>query len=237
VVHHRASFLIWGAALALACKPGPGSSCEKGEARCLDAQRQIVCQDGVYIETPCRGPHGCAQDVAGTSCDISKNRPGDPCSLDEEGSAACSDNKTMIACRTGKYVAVTCGGPNGCERQGNRSLCDRSVAPLGDDCDSDGIKACSRDSTQVLSCRDGKMATLLECRGPRGCVSVGGKLDCDISLAAEDDPCEPKLEGHIACTPEREAMVRCHGGRFVLEEKCKKGRSCLTEGTASRCEK
>ncbi|HVJ20460.1 MAG TPA: hypothetical protein VM686_33835 [Polyangiaceae bacterium] len=237
MVTHRASFLVLWVALVVACKPGPGSSCEKGEARCLDRQRQIVCQEGIYIETPCRGPLGCAQDVEGTSCDISKNRPGDPCSLEEQGSAACQDGKTMITCRSGKYVALACGGPNGCEREGNRALCDRSVAALGDDCDNDGIKACSRDSRQVLTCRDGQMATLLECRGDRGCLSVGSKLDCDLSIAAEGDPCEQKLEGHVGCTPDRDAMVTCHQGRFVLEEKCKAGRACVTEGSSSSCAK
>ena len=237
MVIHRASFLILGALLVASCKKGPGSSCEKGEARCLDGQRQIVCQEGVYIETPCRGPLGCKQDTKGTSCDISQNRPGDPCSLEEQGSAACQNNKTMITCRSGQYVALGCGGPNGCERQGDRALCDRSIAALGDECDNDGIKACSRDSRQVLSCRDGTMATLLECRGERGCLSVGSKLDCDLSIAAEGDPCEPKLEGHVGCSPDHDALVRCHGGRFVLEEKCKGGHDCVTEGTSSKCAK
>ncbi len=234
---HRASFFILGAALVVACKPGPGSSCEKGEARCLDAQRQIVCQAGVYIEAPCRGPHGCVQDVQGTSCDISKNRPGDPCSLEEQGSAACQDNKTMITCRSGKYVAISCGGPNGCEREGNRAFCDRSIAERGEDCDNEGTKACSRDGRQVLSCKDGKLNPLLECRGERGCLAVGTKLDCDLSLAAQGDPCEAKLEGHVGCTPDRDALVRCHNGYFVLDEKCKSGKSCVTEGSASRCAK
>jgi hypothetical protein len=31
--------------------------------------------------------------------------------------------------------------------------------------------------------------------------------------------------------------VRCHNGYFVLDEKCKSGKSCVTEGTASRCAK
>jgi hypothetical protein len=231
VVFSRASFLFsW--LLIVACKPGVGSSCDKGDARCLDASRQLVCQEGKYIEAPCRGPLGCALTPEGTSCDISKNKPGDPCSLEEQGSAACRDSTSMVTCRSGKYVHLSCGGPNGCERQGDRALCDRSVAALAEDCDTEGTKACSRDGRQVLACRDGKMGMILECRGERGCTSVAGKLDCDLTLALEDDPCEPKLQGHIACSPERDRLVRCHQGRFVLEEKCKTGKACMTEGTA-----
>jgi hypothetical protein len=143
----------------------------------------------------------------------------------------------MIACRAGRYVAVSCGGPNGCARDGDRALCDRSVAELGEPCDTEDTKACSRDSRQVLLCRDGRMAPLLECRGARGCTAVASKLDCDLSVAAEGDPCEPKLEGHVACSPDRELMVSCHNGRFVLEEKCAAGHTCQTEGSASRCKK
>jgi len=47
---------IWAVALCLslftACKPGPGSSCDKGEARCVDKHSQLVCQNGSYILDP-----------------------------------------------------------------------------------------------------------------------------------------------------------------------------------------
>ncbi len=229
--------LIGAALLAFACKPGVGSKCDKGDARCVDAERSLSCEDGKFIEVPCRGKRGCSQQGELVSCDISANREGDRCSLDEQGSAVCKDGQTLLTCRGGKYVTLPCRGANGCQREGDQSRCDRSVATVGDSCDQAGSKACSPDSRQVLGCESGKMQVLLQCRGERGCVAVGSKLDCDLSVAAEHDGCEAKLEGHVACTPDASAIVKCTNGRFMLDEKCKAGRRCSTTGTSTECAK
>ena len=63
----------------LACKPGPGSSCDPREARCLDAKRAIICDDGKFLETPCKGKAGCSTIQESTTCDFSGNQPGDAC--------------------------------------------------------------------------------------------------------------------------------------------------------------
>ena len=223
--------------LAAACKPGPGSSCEKGEARCLDKQRELICQDGKFVETPCRGPGGCSVAPEGVRCDISGNSAGDVCSTDEQGASACKDGQTMLSCRGGRYVAVPCRGPNGCQNEGTRSLCDQSMATLGDDCGTEGTKACSVDGREVLACKQGKMGPLVLCRGSRGCSAVGGKLDCDLSIAAEGDACDAKLEGHVACSRDAAKIVRCSGGRFVEDDTCKAGKRCVTSGTSTECAK
>ena len=88
------------------CKPGVGSRCDKGEARCVDTTRALVCQDGRYIETPCRGEAGCRLEVDRTACDIHRDRPGDACSTDEEGAGVCINDKSLLACHKGKYVSV-----------------------------------------------------------------------------------------------------------------------------------
>ncbi len=232
----RAALLVFAALPALACKPGVGSKCDKGDARCLDGQRSLACENETFIEVPCRGKQGCSQQGELVSCDISANREGDRCSIDEQGSAVCKDGQTLLTCRGGKYVSLPCRGPNGCEREGAQSRCDRSVASLGDPCDTAATKACSTDSRQVLACEAGKMQLLLQCRGPRGCVAVGSKLDCDLSIAAEHDSCEAKLDGHVACTPDANAIVKCVNGRFELDEKCKAGKHCATAGTSTQCE-
>src|SRR6187431_2059050 len=87
----------------ISCKPAVGSSCDKGEARCLDAKRELVCQAGHFIESPCNGPGGCRLTDKGTSCDFSGNQPGDPCSADDEGAAVCSNKAFMLACHGGLY--------------------------------------------------------------------------------------------------------------------------------------
>src|SRR6185369_13751788 len=112
----RSTLLMLGALAALSlpnCKPTAGSSCEKGEARCLDAKRELVCQAGRFIESPCNGPGGCLQTDKGTSCDFSGNKPGDPCSADDEGAATCRSKDGMLACHGGVYAFVPCRGARG----------------------------------------------------------------------------------------------------------------------------
>jgi hypothetical protein len=229
--------LVASFALLTHCKPGVGSSCEKGESRCIDGKRALVCQDGKYIETLCRGKNGCRLEPAGTACDIHENRDGDLCSTDEEGAAACVDPKTLVACRKGAYVRVPCRGPGGCAEEGGNARCDTSVAEAGESCAEEGKKACSLDGKRVLACSAGKMASKYECRGEKGCVSHSGKLDCDFSIAALGDACDQKLEGHFACDAEKKHIVRCAGGKFVADEACKKGTTCQSGGGSTKCEK
>lgn len=219
------------------CKPSVGSSCEKGESRCVDGQRALVCQNEEYIETLCRGKNGCRLEPAGTACDIHGNQDGDTCSTDDEGAAACVDPKTLVACRKGSYVRVACRGPGGCAEEGGHARCDTSVAEAGEPCAEDGKKACSSDGQRVLACIEGKMAPKYECRGEKGCVSQGSKLDCDLSIAALGDACDAKLEGHFACDADKKNIVRCTGGKFIADEACKRGAVCQSGGGSTKCEK
>ena len=220
-----------------ACKPGVGTSCDRGEARCIDAERALACQGGKFIETVCRGRLGCRLEADGVACDVSGNRPGDPCSTDEEGAAACADEKTLVACRKGSYQRSSCRGPRGCTVGVGRAECDASIAEAGETCPSDGRKACSTDGRRVLACEGGKMAPKYECRGERGCAVVTGKLDCDQSTAHPGDACDALVEGSFACTEDRKALVRCAGGRFVTDDACKRGETCVSEDGATRCKK
>jgi hypothetical protein len=224
--------------LALAaCKPGVGSSCEKGDARCLNPNRALVCQKGVFIETPCLGKHGCRVEPAGVSCDPSANRSGDPCSTDEEGAAVCGDPTTLVACRRGKYSRVPCRGPGGCSQEGRNTLCDATVAAVGEPCAEEDKKACATDARHVLACREGRMTPLYECRGKNGCRVVEKKIDCDLSIARLGDPCDKLVEGHFACTEDAKAIVRCEAGKFVADEKCKGATRCLATPGSTSCAK
>lgn len=220
------------------CKPGVGSSCDKGEARCQDHHTQLACQAGHYIATPCRGPKGCALTDAGISCDISKNKPGDPCSTDDEGAALCLGKKKMVVCRGGKYRLAPCRGPEGCQKEDDRAKCDTSISVPGDECHEPGSKACSTDGKQLLSCQGGKMALVNYCRGADGCTAApGGKLGCDMSVAKEGDPCGKTMDGRIACSADMKGTVKCDHGKFVGDEKCKAGKTCATADGNIACEK
>jgi hypothetical protein len=227
------------AALALAnCKPSVGSSCDKGEARCIDAKRELICDDGRFIESPCNGPGGCRLTDKGTSCDFSGNKAGDPCSKADEGAAICSNKDGMLACHGGRYALVPCRGSRGCANAEGRALCDTSIAEPGDVCQSESHKACSSDGSQVLICKQHTMQRFYLCRGEGGCTSSTGKLSCDTSVAKLGDACDKKLEGvAFSCTPDGRSILVCKGGAFVLDETCKAGHECRARSAGTKCEK
>ena len=221
------------------CKPGPGSSCAEHEARCLDASREIVCDNGRFVETPCRGKAGCVTDdqLQRTSCDISGNRPGDTCTHGSEGVAVCQGEHAMLSCHGGTFVSVPCLGAKGCQMLGEQASCDQSVASPGDPCKKENAKACAPDASQVLACQNGKMAPLYFCRGDQHCGVTGGKLACDQTVALPGDVCDKSLAGSTACSVDKKAVLACHDERFNAKEKCKPGTQCVVSGASTACDK
>lgn len=223
--------------LALSCKPGPGSSCDPGEARCLDAKRQLVCDDGKLVETTCKGKAGCITIQETTTCDISGNQVGDPCAKVDEGVAICLDQGAMLACHARKFERVPCRGPRGCELASGQATCDQSIAEAGEACKKPGAKACSTDGNRVLACQAGSLVELYSCRGEGHCSSQGGKLACDQTIAKLGDPCDKTLTGHIACSDDKKSLITCQGEKFVPSEKCKPGTVCTISGQSTSCTK
>jgi len=231
-------FLLAALASLASCKPSVGSSCDKGEARCVDGKHELVCQAGRFIESPCNGPAGCGLTEHGTSCDFSGNKAGDACSIDDEGAATCTNTAQMLACHGGKFALVPCRGARGCLNADGRAVCDTSVAEPSDACNDENLKACSVDGSQVLICRQHSMQRFYLCRGQNGCRSNAGKLSCDTSVAQLGDACDKKLEGQaFACAPEATSILVCKGGAFVLDQTCKAGLKCVLNGNATQCAK
>lgn len=170
-----------------------------------------------------------------TSCDISGNRAGDPCSGSEEGVAACAAREAMVACHSGKFERVACRGAKGCEMVGGQPLCDQSLAAPGDPCKLPSAKACSVDGQTVLACRAGSLQPLYSCRGQAGCQATGGKLSCDQSIARLNDACDPALQATLACTEDKTALLICQNQRFLPSEACKRGTRCTSTGQAISC--
>jgi hypothetical protein len=220
-----------------ACKARPGSSCEPHEARCLDERRALSCQDGKFIETPCKGKGGCSTIKESTSCDISGNEPGDVCSSGDEGAAVCVGGDAMLACHGGKYERVPCRGPRGCETVSGQANCDQSVAEVGEGCKKQGAKACSVDKAQVLTCDQGRLLPQYFCRGEGHCSSAGGKLACDQTVAKLGDVCDKALGGSTACAEDKKSLLVCQSERFMPSEKCKSGAVCAVSGQSTKCER
>ena len=220
-----------------ACKPGPGSSCNAHEARCLDARRALVCDDGKLVEAPCKGKAGCSTVQETTTCDISGNQPGDVCSKADEGVAVCAGEHAMLACHGRRFESVPCRGRRGCEMVAGQPNCDQSVAEVAEPCKKENAKACSADMKQVLTCKDGRMSAQYECRGDGHCSAEGGKLACDQTSARLGDVCDKALNGHIACSEDKKSLITCQHEEFVPSEKCKPGTLCTVSGQSTKCEK
>jgi hypothetical protein len=204
----------------------------------VDAKTELACQAGHYIETPCHGPRGCEVTARGINCDFSGNQAGDPCSSDEEGTAVCPNNSSMLACHGGRYVLIPCRGAAGCVNGAGRASCDTSIAQQGDGCRDENSKACADDRSQVLICRQHTMQRYYLCRGPNGCASSAGKLSCDTSIAKQGDACDKKLEGQaFACSTDASAVLVCKGGAFALDQTCKPGQKCASLESGTGCAK
>ena len=227
---------LLGLATLASCKPGPGSSCDPHEARCLDGQRAIICDDGKFLETPCKGKAGCSTIRESTTCDVSGNQPGDACASGDEGVAVCTGDDAMLACHGRKFERVPCRGPKGCETVAGQPNCDQSVAELGEACKKPNAKACSTDKAQVLSCSNGRMTAQYACRGEGQCSSAAGKLACDQTVAKLGDSCDKALSGHVACSEDKKSLITCQNERFVPSEKCKPGTLCTVSGQSTKCE-
>jgi len=163
-----------------ACKTKAGDSCTKGQAACKDDNTSLSCQDGKFIESPCKGAKGCKVEGATVDCDITGNAAGDLCSTDDEGNTACSaDGKTQIECKGGKYAVQQCRGPDGCKQNGLLANCDVSIAQLGDACEGvTGGYACSVDKKALLKCKNGKFEVDEQCPAGKPCKIAGDSAGC-----------------------------------------------------------
>lgn len=68
----------------------------------------------------------------------------------------CNDQTTALECQLGKWVALPCRGPSGCQRDGNTIKCDMSGNQENDACASSAVGSglCSTDGKATLECRN-----------------------------------------------------------------------------------
>lgn len=170
--------------------------------------------------------------LVATSLLACKPKAGDACS---SGQAACQDDKTELVCEGGKFIAAPCKGAKGCKTEGSTQTCDSSANAPGDVCGkvSEGHTHCTPDHKSKIVCAGGKY-TVSPCRGPDGCKETGEAALCDISVAAPGDACGDLKGGAFACSVDKKALLECKGGKFVVNETCKK--ACGTKGDSVGCD-
>lgn len=72
----------------------------------------------------------------------------------------CHDNVTALECQLGKWVALPCRGPSGCNREDNVIKCDMSGNMENDPCATSAVGSglCTSDGKATLECRNDPMA-------------------------------------------------------------------------------
>lgn len=158
-------------------KAKPGDPCTSGKASCLDKSAELVCQDGKFVSSACKGPKGCYTSGDKLMCDISGNNDGDACPRENDGNAQCTaDHKTIVVCHSGKYQRQHCRGPGGCNDSGDTVKCDRGAQALGEACRKEQDYECATDGKTMLVCKNDKWAIEQKCK--KRCVSGEDKVAC-----------------------------------------------------------
>ena len=220
--------LSFAVSLSLGCKPRLGGRCTAGRATCTDDGSALFCgSDGRYRAVTCGGDKGCRRYGALVSCDQSVAAAGAACT--RRGFACANDMKSALSCQAGTFVlAETCAGPGACRARGDIK-CDNDVANPGDPCRIDGDYACTADRTAALRCTDREMVVINSCRGPRQCSVVHPKpwetdFDCDMSVAAENDPCF--FAGYEACAADGKTKLTCRASQYSSPVACSGDNGC-----------
>ena len=156
---------------------------------------------------------GCKAKVGG------KCRAGSSSCVKEGGALFCGDDH--------KYLATGCHGPKACVQEGTTAACDQSVSLTGEHCEDNGNIACSVDKQSQLDCKDHKWVVGASCKGAKGCELKGDELFCDHTIADKADPC--RRDGQIACTPDKNFILKCSGSVMNAIVSCRGPKSCTFE--------
>ena len=154
-----------------------GEVCNRSGDTCGDDKKSLLhCEKNHWKLTEvCGGPKGCAISGATANCDSTQAKEGDVC-MRAETHACGVDKHTHLACRGGKFVAVSkCRGPKACRFVADKIDCDDSLGMLGDPCSASAGSgatsyACSTDERSLLKCKDGKLVTDEACKTKEKCV-------------------------------------------------------------------
>jgi hypothetical protein len=227
-------------------KPAPGGKCvSNGKYQCSDSTSALLCQAGVYVALPCKGPKGCSGVGNNSSCDDDFGNEGETCTMGVGGdNLACSveKNKELI-CTQGKWtIARTCKGPKHCAVKHigitEELECDDSFGDVGDLCRveaGDNNYGCSVDKKTEVECDASttKFIAYNGCRGTRGCWIEHDIVHCDHSAGREGEPCHPV--DTYACNEDATSQLKCSPQfKWVKNRDCKHD-GCKVKGNEVSC--
>ncbi len=215
---------------AAACsKPKAGGSCSDSthvagsfSGVCDGKNAALICINGTYQPIKCqKGPVGCMEVMGKVSCNLVED-VGEPCFGDREFGCS-TDHKKMMTCKDGKWaLKMDCKSSLGCVENVQGVRCTSGEAKAGDPCQPEQKDqgGCNADKTELLVCDGSKFFVASTCRGQLKCRALGGKIDCDTSLAEPGDPCEEK--DALSCDVAKKHLLECDGAKFAVKQACKK---------------
>jgi hypothetical protein len=224
----------------------PGGSCQSnGKFQCSDTLNAFLCQNGVIVSMPCRGPRGCQGQGTASTCDDDLAQEGDACQQTLNENYSCSlDHSKELLCKDGKFqTASTCKGPKKCSVTTSGASttikCDDSMADVGDPCvvePGDANYGCSIDKKIEVQCdaASSKFVASNGCRGPKGCWVESELVHCDASYAREGDACRP-VDNH-ACSEDAHSELKCSPQMKWAKQRDYKRDGCKVKGHEIWCD-
>jgi len=151
-----------------------------------------------------------------------------------EGNMKCTSSTAALFCNKGKFAAMNCSGPKGCNDTARGIDCDNTVAAVGDACDTEQEYACTADKKSGLECKGNVFAVRSSCGGEKGCYWVGSNVHCDTDSASAGDVCD--IDDDVACSPDKKAALKCTGGKYTAFMSCEGDEGCSVTGSKVQCD-
>jgi hypothetical protein len=170
---------------------------------------------------------------------------GKPCT--SEGQEVCLGPTEAIVCVDGKYETMPCrdapcsSGPQG-------DLCEDRTHLAGEYCEVNAAQddfwkhGCSVDGRSQLRCVGKRWQLEKACPGKHGCRRVEvrtdrgheSRLECDERVTDTGAACSK--EGEHACGSDAKSTVRCSGGTWQDDQRCRGPRGCVERGDQVQCD-
>ena len=148
------------------------------------------------------------------------------------GQSFCTPDGVLFCGDENKLVSGGCHGPLGCVQHGKSASCDQSIPEVGEGCEDIDNVACTVDKKGELDCKNHKWVLGATCKGTKGCELKGDELFCDHTIADKDDPCHK--DGQIACTTDKQFILRCQDHVMTAIDSCRGPKSCTFEEQPAR---
>jgi hypothetical protein len=89
------------------------------------------------------------------------------------------------------------------------------------------------DKASALLCQGG-MWKVAQCRGPKGCATLGTETDCDQTAARVGEVCD--APNHIVCSDDKKNSLFCKDGEWQLDEVCSGPKGCSVSAGRTECD-